>query len=364
MQLLDAMVKVDEDTKLNWRIQQALATTFASLPEYLTAQEMHDRVAPIVFRLLGPEVAAAVRRPAAEALVRVIRMPELKVQQRTDLYLRVIKEFAKGKSFWQRSIFVDICDSLLHIFSTKFFREHFFGPCIDLMSDPVPNIRLKVCELLPDLKQTIRLPDDVEFLDRLNTAVSGLMTDNDRDVSMRARAMNDAFKSKPFRMARAAVSSGSGGFEAEVRRRPGRATDLSQLLRTRACMLRRRRRCRAQRAACGLASHALPTPTSRAGQAARKGGGVGGVYQGGGGEDSIPGAGGAQHEEEHLQVCGCCWGLGGGGEQGRVATDDAEQAQAGGGSSKRRSGGGDGGGRRGGGQGTSVSLALGPVRCL
>lgn len=215
--LLDAMVKVDEETKLNWRIQEALAVTFASLPEYLTAQEMHDRVVPIVFRLFEPEVAAIVRKPAAEALVRVMRMPELKVQHRTDLYLRVIKDFAKGKSFWQRGVFVDVCDALLQIFSTRFFREYFFGLCIDLMSDPVPNIRLKVCELLPDLKQTIRLPDDVEYLDRLNSAVSGLMTDNDRDVSARARAMNDAFKSKPFRMARAAVSTGSGGFEAEVR---------------------------------------------------------------------------------------------------------------------------------------------------
>lgn len=53
---------------------------------------------------------------------------------------------------------------------------------------------------MPSLKQTIRLPEDVDLLERLNNAISNAMTDNDRDVSLLARAVNDAYKRTPVRM--------------------------------------------------------------------------------------------------------------------------------------------------------------------
>ena len=44
---------------------------------------------------------------------------------------------------------------------------------------------------------TCRLPEDVEQLERLNSAMSNLATDNDRDVAGEARAVNDLFKRTP-----------------------------------------------------------------------------------------------------------------------------------------------------------------------
>lgn len=42
-----------------------------------------------------------------------------------------------------------------------------------------------------------RLPEDVEQLERVNSAMSNLATDNDRDVAAEARAVNDLFKRTP-----------------------------------------------------------------------------------------------------------------------------------------------------------------------
>lgn len=42
-----------------------------------------------------------------------------------------------------------------------------------------------------------RLPEDVEQLERLNSAMSNLATDNDRDVAGKARGLNDLFKKTP-----------------------------------------------------------------------------------------------------------------------------------------------------------------------
>lgn len=54
--------------------------------------------------------------------------------------------------------------------------------------------------ILPSLKQIIRLPEDVDLLERLNNAISNAMTDNDRDVSLLARQVNDIYKRTPVRM--------------------------------------------------------------------------------------------------------------------------------------------------------------------
>ncbi len=113
-----------------------------------------------------------------------------------------------------------------------------FDLCMELVYDPVPNVRLQMAPMLPSLKQVIRLPEDVELLEvgttgrdgsrskwdgmkgafqclmpiasplplrpsllqRLNNAISSISTDNDRDVSFTARIANDVIKRMPVRM--------------------------------------------------------------------------------------------------------------------------------------------------------------------
>lgn len=60
--------------------------------------------------------------------------------------------------------------------------------------------RPQVTRILPSLKQIIRLPEDVDLLERLNNAISNAMTDNDCDVSLLARQVNDGYKKTPVRM--------------------------------------------------------------------------------------------------------------------------------------------------------------------
>lgn len=43
-------------------------------------------------------------------------------------------------------------------------QEFFLDVTLELLTDPVPNVRLVATGLLPALKQSIRLPEDVEQL--------------------------------------------------------------------------------------------------------------------------------------------------------------------------------------------------------
>jgi len=38
----------------------------------------------------------------------------------------------------------------------RFFKTYFLDPCLELTTDPVPNVRLHLAALLPALKQSIR----------------------------------------------------------------------------------------------------------------------------------------------------------------------------------------------------------------
>ena len=52
-------------------------------------------------------------------------------------------EFGQGKSFRSRTLFIDMCQQVLVIFSRSFFKENFYESILELSSDPVPNIRLR-----------------------------------------------------------------------------------------------------------------------------------------------------------------------------------------------------------------------------
>nr|KAG5714548.1 hypothetical protein BaRGS_006994 [Batillaria attramentaria] len=65
-----------------------------------------------------------------------------------------------------------------------FFKEHLFEYVLSLTSDPVPNIRMRTCALLPDLKRLIRLPYDNSLKGSLEQCIRKiLVNEKDKDVS-------------------------------------------------------------------------------------------------------------------------------------------------------------------------------------
>lgn len=55
----------------------------------------------------------------------------------------MIVDFAKGKSFRHRTLFIDIGVAVLSLFSRQFFKDNFYENLLELSSDSVPNIRLR-----------------------------------------------------------------------------------------------------------------------------------------------------------------------------------------------------------------------------
>jgi serine/threonine-protein phosphatase 4 regulatory subunit 4 len=65
---------------------------------------------------------------------------------------------------------VQLVSAALPLFSCRWVKEHLLEGVLGLLGDGVPNVRLAALGLLPALKQTIRLPEDVERLVRARRA--------------------------------------------------------------------------------------------------------------------------------------------------------------------------------------------------
>lgn len=63
------------------------------------------------------------------------------------------------------------------------------------------QVRLALPEIMPDVKRTVRLPEGVTALEKVNAATSALLTDTDRRVCNEARSMHATFKAVPVRLA-------------------------------------------------------------------------------------------------------------------------------------------------------------------
>lgn len=69
------------------------------------------------------------------------------------------------------------------IFSRKYFNKHFLIPALELVHDPVANVRYKLCQLLPRLRSSLRLPADKQLLQQLDFCVQKLLCrEKDKDV--------------------------------------------------------------------------------------------------------------------------------------------------------------------------------------
>ncbi|MEW5313019.1 MAG: hypothetical protein WDW38_004614 [Sanguina aurantia] len=228
-----AVLDLESATGRNWRMHLHLASAFPGFARVFSSDQVHEQFLPVAMRLLA-DSAAAVRPAAAEGVASFFRCSR-REKQRGELFLRLIREFGRSRTYTARIAFSEVAAHLLRLLSARFIKEFVFDLCLELLYDPVPNVRLTTTALLPRLKLGIKLPEDVDLLERLNNAMSNAMTDNDRDVSQTARAMNDTFKRSPVRMmvASSGMDSTNGGLgglhfsEAEDRRKEEEELDFT-----------------------------------------------------------------------------------------------------------------------------------------
>ncbi|XP_050713956.1 serine/threonine-protein phosphatase 4 regulatory subunit 4-like [Eriocheir sinensis] len=166
-----------------WRVHAECLTQAAALAPCLPPDLLFTQLVPLMVVRMQTARPIPCRLAAARTLL-VFLDHMTSTEHREHICNTLISEFCEGNSCHKRMLFLNIATMILEMFSKLFFKTYFFRPLLSLHSDRVPNIRLKLVTLLPQMKATLSLPEDKTRLQELETVVGSLLvSEGDRDVS-------------------------------------------------------------------------------------------------------------------------------------------------------------------------------------
>ncbi|XP_070705438.1 serine/threonine-protein phosphatase 4 regulatory subunit 4 [Pempheris klunzingeri] len=182
--LLSALLLAEQKVgcSLRWRLHEKLLQRYSCLARLLPGELLHQSFSPRIFIILTTNKVLPVQREAARTFCTFLRYNR-KQEQRQEMMERLIQDLAQGRSYWHRLRFLDVCETATEIFSRKYFNKYFLVPALEMVHDPVANVRYKLCQLLPRLRSSLRLPADKQLLQKLEFCVQKLLCrEKDKDV--------------------------------------------------------------------------------------------------------------------------------------------------------------------------------------
>ncbi|XP_036171659.1 serine/threonine-protein phosphatase 4 regulatory subunit 4 isoform X2 [Myotis myotis] len=167
---------------LKWRTHEKLLQKYACLPHIISSDQIYYRFLQRMFTIMMTNKVLPVQKAASRTLCIFLRYNR-KQEQRLEVIQKLIEQLGQGKSYWNRLRFLDTCEFIIELFSKSFFCKYFFLPAIELTHDPVANVRMKLCYLLPKVKSTLKIPEDKHLLQQLEMCVRKLLCqEKDKDV--------------------------------------------------------------------------------------------------------------------------------------------------------------------------------------
>jgi len=163
------------------RDQIVFLETLQSFPSWFTSVQMYDMVIPIVFDFVE-DGARPVQLLAMQVALKCIRHNDI-ASHRYSLLSRLRTEYGHSKSYWRRILYLEACVYALSLNSRLYFQRNFLEVAIDLLDDPVPNVRLKAISLVPLWKTALSYLTDEKSLDRIRQFLDESTIDSDRDVA-------------------------------------------------------------------------------------------------------------------------------------------------------------------------------------
>ncbi|KFQ03153.1 Serine/threonine-protein phosphatase 4 regulatory subunit 4 [Haliaeetus albicilla] len=169
-------------TSLKWRTHEKLLQKYACLPHIIPSDQIYYRFLHRMLTIILTNNVLPVQKAAARTLCVYLRYNR-KQEQRHEVIQKLIEQLGQGKSYWNRLRFLDTCEFIMELFSKSFFCKYFFLPVLELTHDPVANVRMKLCYLLPKVKSTLKIPTDKHLLQQLELCIRKLLCqEKDKDV--------------------------------------------------------------------------------------------------------------------------------------------------------------------------------------
>eukprot|EP01117_Protostelium_nocturnum_P008427 TRINITY_DN3013_c0_g1_i6.p1 TRINITY_DN3013_c0_g1~~TRINITY_DN3013_c0_g1_i6.p1 ORF type:complete len:465 (+),score=102.79 TRINITY_DN3013_c0_g1_i6:148-1542(+) len=190
----------------NWRVLSKFVEQWAHFYKYYSTFQIVEQWIPLLFSLMSQSVAP-VKQAAINSLCTLLRQGIRNNQARKSLCNQLTQEFIQSnKGFSNRMLFLDLCFKVASTFSRKFYKEYFFDAALEVAQNPIPNVRIKACILLPIMKRMCKMPYDSNQLRKLNNCAILYQRDLDKDVCLHSKDLMFILKR---------IETANGGFERE-----------------------------------------------------------------------------------------------------------------------------------------------------
>ncbi|OWZ21991.1 hypothetical protein PHMEG_0003360 [Phytophthora megakarya] len=163
------------------RDQLVFLETLQSFPSWFSSMQMYEMVIPIIFDFIE-DGARPVQLLAMQVVLKCIRYNDT-ASHRYSLLCRLRTEYGHSKSYWRRILYLDACFYALNVNSRLYCQRNFLEVAIDLLDDPVPNVRLKAISLVPLWKNALSYLSDEKPMNRIRQFLDESTIDSDRDVA-------------------------------------------------------------------------------------------------------------------------------------------------------------------------------------
>lgn len=191
LELLRSLLKceVSISHSNDWRLHSTMLGQLESYVKYLPSDLVFSNLPVVLFHRIQDSRALPCRLAAARLLLIVLRHTS-KLEGQNEIRNRIFTDLCIHPSCHTRLLFVKMCGMALDIFSSFYIKEHFFLRLLSLASDPIPNVRLVLCGLLPRLKSMLKLPQDSNLLSALQDAIERLQNFHRPDKDVAAKLLS------------------------------------------------------------------------------------------------------------------------------------------------------------------------------
>ncbi|XP_060519685.1 serine/threonine-protein phosphatase 4 regulatory subunit 4-like isoform X2 [Cylas formicarius] len=166
----------------NWRLKETLLKQMERLPVCMPSDFIHQHFTPIVLSAILGEKAKPVRSQATRTLLIILRY-SMKENHRKWIRENITNQLCNSNCCYTRQVYVVLCTHAIDIFSSRYFKEHFYLPLLSLADDHVSNVRLSFVKLCLVLKQMLVLPVDRSLQIKFESAISKLeLMETDKEV--------------------------------------------------------------------------------------------------------------------------------------------------------------------------------------
>lgn len=152
---------------------------FSRILDCFSINELNEKYAPILLECMK-QGNSEIRKLACQNLVTFLQI-NYHSKKKSEIIKHLFDNFMKAKNYQRRMIYLDFCSLCFQTFAFNFLKLYIIPDCFELSNDRVANIRIKLCKMLPELRNYI-LPTDGETLNKFNNVLNKLLEDKDQDV--------------------------------------------------------------------------------------------------------------------------------------------------------------------------------------